>query len=67
MSVCFDVLNDKVQGLFIVIQQVEFFYDFYGFLLQHPFQQGVDVLKMIIKGLSVYIAVGDDFADCDFF
>ena len=38
----------------------------HGLLLQHPFQQVINILKMIIKRLSVDIARLDQLTHCDF-
>jgi len=40
--------------------------DFDRFFFKNPFNQMIDIPKVIIKGLPVYTAVLNDFPNCDF-
>ena len=66
MPVMLHIVHNEQNRLTAVHQQIELADDFNGLLLQHPFQQRINILEVIIKGLAVHAAVGNDLADRDF-
>ena len=53
MPVFADVVHHELNGLPVVQHQIELFHDLHGLLLQHPLEQRVDVLKVIVEGIAV--------------
>lgn len=66
MLVLLHIIKDEIQYLVIIKHKVIILYDLHSLLLQYPFQQGLDIFKMIIESFSVYAAVGYYLADCYF-
>lgn len=51
------IIHDKTDSIFVIDQQIKLFHNRNRFLGQHPAEQGIDIIKMIIKRISVYAAV----------
>lgn len=71
ISVCqqilivFHIIQHKIDDLVIIHHQVVLFDDFNGFRLNHPLEQRVNILKMIIKTIAVHAALGNQFTNGD--
>ena len=66
MPVFADVVHHELNGLPVVQHQIELFHDLHGLLLQHPLEQRVDVLKVIVEAVAIQAAVLHDLVDRDF-
>lgn len=60
-----DVVHHELDGFPVVQHQVKLLDDLHGLLLQHPLEQRVDVLKVIIEAVAIQAAVLHDLVDRD--
>lgn len=66
MRVGIHIIGNKNNRFFGVDEQIELLHYFNRFLFKRPFEQRIYIVKMVIEGLAIDSAIGNNFAYADF-